>query len=166
MRYLATVNGIDYAVDIDDDAATLGDEAGPATLDPARGTPIRTLRIGDRVVPVVVRGRGGRGRVTLDIQGHRYEVESLDERTRTIREMTARSAPPAGPAPVVAPMPGLVIRVTVAAGDRVEAGQGVLMMEAMKMENELRAAAAGTVKSVKVTPGTAVEKGMVLIELE
>ena len=166
MRYVATVNGTDYAIDIDDDAATIGDEAGPATLDAARATPIRTLRIGDRVVPVIVRARSGRGRVTLDIDGHRYEVEALDERARTIREMTARSAPPAGPAPVIAPMPGLVVRVTVAPGDTVVAGQGVLMMEAMKMENELRAAADATVKSVKVTPGTAVEKGMVLIELE
>lgn len=166
MRYVATVNGTDYAIDIDDDAATIGDEAGPATLDPARGTPIRTLRIGDRVVPVIVRGRSGRGRVSLDIDGHRYEVEALDERTRTIREMTARSAPPAGPAPVVAPMPGLVVRVTVAPGDAVIAGQGVLVMEAMKMENELRAAADATVRSVKVTPGTAVEKGTLLIDFE
>ena len=166
MRYVATVNGTDYAIDIDDDAATIGDEAGGVTLDAARATPIRTLRIGDRVIPVIVRARSGRGRVTLDIDGHRYEVEALDERARTIREMTARSAPPAGPAPVIAPMPGLVVRVAVAPGDTVVAGQGVLMMEAMKMENELRAAADATVKSVKVTPGTAVEKGMVLIELE
>lgn len=165
MRYVATVNGTDYDIDIDDAAAALGDRT-PATLDPANGTPIRTLRIGDRVIPVVVHARGGKGRVTLDIAGHRYDVEALDERTRTIREMTARSAPPAGPAPVVAPMPGLVVRVSVAAGDAVAAGQGVLVMEAMKMENELRAAAAGTVKAVKVTPGTAVEKGTVLIELE
>jgi pyruvate carboxylase subunit B len=63
-------------------------------------------------------------------------------------------------------MPGLVVRVAVAPGDQVAAGQGVLVMEAMKMENELRAAAAGTVKAVKVSPGTAVEKGTVLIELE
>lgn len=166
MRYVVTVNGTDYAIDIANDAATIGDEAGPATLDTPRGSPIRTLRIGERVVPVILRGRSARGRVTLDIGGHRYEVEALDERARTIREMTARSAPPAGPAPVVAPMPGLVIRITVAPGDQVVAGQSVLMMEAMKMENELRAAAAGTVKAVKVAPGTAVEKGTVLIELE
>lgn len=166
MRYVATVNGTDYAIDIDDEAATIGDEAGPARLDPPRGTPIRTLRIGDRVIPVIVRGRAGRARVTLDIEGHRYDVEALDERTRTIREMTARSAPPPGPAPVIAPMPGLVVRVSVAPGDQVAAGQGVLVMEAMKMENELRATAAATVRSVRVTPGTAVEKGTVLIELE
>jgi pyruvate carboxylase subunit B len=63
-------------------------------------------------------------------------------------------------------MPGLVVRVNVAVGDTVVAGQGVLVMEAMKMENELRASADATVKAVRATQGTAVEKGTVLIELE
>lgn len=166
MRYVVTVNGTDFELEVDGDVATLADNVSEARLDASRGTPIRTIRVGDRVVPVVVHARHGKGRVTLDIDGHRYEAEALDERTRAIREMTARTAPPSGPAPVVAPMPGLVVRIGVAVGDPVVAGQGVLVMEAMKMENELRAAAAGTVKAVKVTPGTAVEKGMVLIELE
>lgn len=166
MRYVVTVNGTDFELDIDGDVATLSDNAAEGRIDPSRGTPIRTIRVGDRVIPVVVHGRHGKGRVTLDIGGHRYEAEALDERTRAIREMTARSAPPSGPAPVVAPMPGLVVRIAVAVGDQVTAGQGVLVMEAMKMENELRAAAAGTVKAVRATPGAAVEKGTVLIELE
>ena len=62
-------------------------------------------------------------------------------------------------------MPGLVVRVNVAEGDTVAAGQGLVVMEAMKMENELRAAAAGTVSRVLATPGAAVEKGAVLVEL-
>ena len=63
-------------------------------------------------------------------------------------------------------MPGLIVRVTVAPGDAVEAGQGVVVMEAMKMENELRAVSAGRVKSVEVSPGAAVEKGTLLVALE
>jgi pyruvate carboxylase subunit B len=62
-------------------------------------------------------------------------------------------------------MPGLVVRVHVQEGDEVQAGQGLVVMEAMKMENELRAAAAGTVKRVHVAPGKAVEKGAILVEL-
>jgi pyruvate carboxylase subunit B len=62
-------------------------------------------------------------------------------------------------------MPGLVVRVNVAVGDSVQAGQGVVVMEAMKMENELRASASGTVKAINVSPGKAVEKGTVLVEL-
>jgi pyruvate carboxylase subunit B len=68
--------------------------------------------------------------------------------------------------PLLAPMPGLVVRVNVKAGDTVEAGQGLIVMEAMKMENELRVQAAGRVKTVLVTPGSVVEKGALLIELE
>jgi pyruvate carboxylase subunit B len=63
-------------------------------------------------------------------------------------------------------MPGLIVRVSVQVGDRVEAGQGVVVMEAMKMENELRATATGVVKSVEVAAGMAVEKGTLLVALE
>lgn len=166
MRFLVDVNGARHAIVTDIATATVDGAGDAATLDVTSGTPVRTLRIGDRVVRVVVHAREGKGRYALDIDGHRYNVEALGERARAIQELAARSAPPAGPAPVVAPMPGLVVRVNVAVGDMVVAGQGVLVMEAMKMENELRASAAATVKSVRVTQGTAVEKGTVLIDLE
>lgn len=166
MKYLVDVNGAREAVTTDGGAARATEAVETATLDPADGIPVRTLRIGDRVVRVVVHSREGRGRYTLDIAGHRYHVEALGERVRAIQELAAKSAPPAGPAPVIAPMPGLVVRVSVAVGDTVVAGQGVLVMEAMKMENELRASAHATVKAIRVTQGTAVEKGTVLIELE
>lgn len=174
MKYLVDVNGLPRDVDVVGAVATTDlasndgtdSSASAATLDPFAGTPARTLRIGDRVVRVVVHAREGKGRYVLGIGGHRYTVEALDERTRVIQEMTARNAPPSGPAPIVAPMPGLVVRVNVQAGDQVSAGQSVVVMEAMKMENELRSAAAGTVRTVRTTPGTAVEKGTVLIELE
>lgn len=67
---------------------------------------------------------------------------------------------------VIAPMPGRVVRVLVAAGDEVSAGQGVVVVEAMKMENELRAPKAGRVKDVSVSAGTSVEAGKVLVVIE
>jgi pyruvate carboxylase subunit B len=63
-------------------------------------------------------------------------------------------------------MPGLIVRVNVAVGDAIGAGAGLVVMEAMKMENELRAPAAGTVRAIHAAPGKAVEKGALLIELE
>jgi pyruvate carboxylase subunit B len=63
-------------------------------------------------------------------------------------------------------MPGLVVRVQVEAGQNVAAGAGVVVLEAMKMENELRATVAGTVRTVRVRAGEAVEKGQVLVEFE
>jgi biotin carboxyl carrier protein len=166
MKFLVDVNCARHSVVTDKGAATVDGATESATLDVANGTPARTLRIGDRVVRVVVHAREAKGRYVLDIDGHRYHVEALGERARAIQELAARSAPPAGPAPVIAPMPGLVVRVNVAVGDAVTAGQGVLVMEAMKMENELRAATAGTVKQVHAAVGTAVEKGTILIEME
>jgi biotin carboxyl carrier protein len=124
------------------------------------------VTIGDEVHRVIARRGSARGRYTLWLDGFRHEVEALDERTRAIRELAAASAGPSGPAPVVAPMPGMIVRITAEVGDQVQPGQGLVVMEAMKMENELRAMAAGTVRAILVQPGMAVEKGAILLELE
>jgi pyruvate carboxylase subunit B len=80
--------------------------------------------------------------------------------------MTGAAVAAHGPRPIVAPMPGMVVKVEVAEGDVVREGQGVVIVEAMKMENELRAAGAGRVRRVHVSRGQAVEKDQVLVELE
>lgn len=161
---MVDVGGELIDVTLDGDGVHLGGELVPATLAPVEGTPIRLLAVGDAMYRVQVRRGESRGRYTLWIDGWRFEVEALDERTRTIRELSAKSGGPAGPTPLKAPMPGLIVRVLVNAGDTVEAGQGLIVMEAMKMENELRAAAAGTVKSVAIQQGAAVEKGALLVD--
>ena len=166
MKYIVEVNGERVTVDLDGEGVHVDGADVRAHLADVEGTPVRLVTIGDEVHRVVARRGPGRGRYTLWLDGYRYEVEALDERSRTIRDMTAAASGPRGPAPVVAPMPGLVVRVNAQPGDTVRAGQGLVVMEAMKMENELRAAADGTVTAVLVTPGTAVEKGTVLVELE
>jgi biotin carboxyl carrier protein len=69
-------------------------------------------------------------------------------------------------ADVRAPMPGLVVAVEANEGDEVSAGQGVIILEAMKMQNELRTPVAGRIKKVFVTAGTAVDKGQPLVKVE
>lgn len=71
-----------------------------------------------------------------------------------------------GQVTIVAPMPGRVVRVLVANGDQVDVRQPVVVVEAMKMENELRAPRAGHVKEIAVAPGTSVEAGRVLAVIE
>ena len=167
MRYVVQLNGERKDVTLDSDGVRY--EAEPAVnaeLSDIEGSPVRMVKIGVRVYRVVVQKRAGRGRYALWIDGYRFETEALDERTRSIRDLSAANAAPSGPAPIVAPMPGLIVRVNVTVGDRVEAGQGVVVIEAMKMENELRATAPGTVKSIEVVAGTAVEKGALLVALE
>lgn len=165
MKYFVEINGTRHEVDVDGANATISGVSGMATLAPANGAPVRIMRIGDRVVRVLHRRGEGKGVYLLDIDGYSYATEAVDERTRVIRDMTAKAGGAAGPAPLKAPMPGLIVRVNVVAGDVVQAGQWLVVMEAMKMENELRATAAGTVKAVHATPGSAVEKGALLVEL-
>lgn len=167
MKYVVQLNDGRKAVILGPEGAGYeGDVPVRVELSDIEGSPIRMIKVGTQVYRVVVRKHARRGTYTLWVDGYRFEAEALDERTRSIRDLSATSATPVGPAPVRAPMPGLVVRVNVKAGDTVQAGQGVVVMEAMKMENELRATAAGRVKSVEVAPGTAVEKGALLVALE
>jgi acetyl/propionyl-CoA carboxylase alpha subunit len=167
LKYVVELNGIRKEVSLGaEGVAYESDSAVPAELSDVEGSPLRMVRIGTHVHRVIVERREGRGRYTLWIDGYRFDVEALDERTRAIRELSRANAAATGPAPIKAPMPGLIVRVNVKAGDTVEAGQGVVVMEAMKMENELRAMAAGTVRSVEVVAGQAVEKGTLLVALE
>jgi biotin carboxyl carrier protein len=165
MRYVVEVDGERRTVDVTGDEIELDGERVTARLVDVAGTPVSLLTIGERVYRLVARRGDARGRYTVSLDGRRFEIEALDERTRAIRDLSAASAAAAGPSPLVAPMPGLVVRINVAVGDAVQPGQGLVVMEAMKMENELRATTGGTVSAIRVTPGTAVEKGAVLVEL-
>ena len=167
MKYVVELNGERREVALDSEGVRYeGEASGRAELTEVDSSPAVLVRIGTEVHRVIVRKSPGRGRYTLWVDGYRFEVESLDERTRAIRDLSAARAGPTGPAPIVAPMPGLIVRVSVVVGDTVEAGQGVVVMEAMKMENELRATSSGVVRRVEVQPGMAVEKGAVLVALE
>jgi biotin carboxyl carrier protein len=165
VKYIVDVNGRRVEVDLDADGVRVGGAEVTAHLADVEGTPIRLVTIGSTQHRVAARRGDARGRFSLWLGGYRFEVEALDERTRTIRDLTAASAQASGPRPLVAPMPGLVVRVNVREGDAVRAGQGIVVMEAMKMENELRAPSDGTVAAIRAVPGTAVEKGAVLVEL-
>ncbi|MDQ3673191.1 MAG: acetyl-CoA carboxylase biotin carboxyl carrier protein subunit [Gemmatimonadota bacterium] len=167
MKYVVELNGERKNVDLNADGVIYeGAPPARAELVDIEASPVRVVRIGTEVHRVVVQRRPGRGEYSLWVDGYRFDAEALDERTRQIRDVSAATAAPAGPAPIIAPMPGLVVRVRVAVGDRVEAGQGVVVMEAMKMENELRATAPGVVRSIEVEAGNAVEKGTLLVALE
>jgi biotin carboxyl carrier protein len=166
MKYFVTVNGEEHEVLLDGHGVHIDGRDVAAHVADVEGTPVRLVTIGDSVHRVVARPGARRGEYTLWFDGHRYVVDALDERARTIRELAGVRAAASGPAPLVAPMPGLIVRVNVQPGDQVTPGQGLVVMEAMKMENELRAPGAGRVKEVRVTAGTVVEKGAVLLEME
>ncbi len=166
MKYVVDVDGTRHELSLEEGGVRFGDTLLPAHLEQVQGTPVQVLRLGGEVHRVAYKRGEHRGAYTLWIDGHRLTVDALDERTRTIRDLTAATAGVQGPKPLLAPMPGLIVKVYVKVGDQVDAGQGLVAMEAMKMENELRAPSAGRVKSIPVALGAAVEKGAVLVELE
>ncbi len=166
MKFIVDIAGRRIEVVVDGENISVnGGARQRAQLGEIEGTPVRLVTIGDEVHRVSARRDGARGKYLMRIDGRRYAVEALDERTRAIRDLSAVSAEPAGPAPVRAPMPGLIVRIDVKIGDQVEAGQEVAAMEAMKMENELRAPSRGRVNAIRVAVGQVVEKGAILVEL-
>ena len=97
------------------------------------------------------------------VRGHEIALEVLNAREAAARRMQAAAGGDAGTWEVKSPMPGKVVAVLVKPGDTVAAGQGLIVVEAMKMENELRAPKAGTIATIHVQPGETVVARAVLI---
>lgn len=165
MRYFVTIDGTTHDVVLSPEETTVDGEPVEADLQRVAGTDVRSLLLDGRSHRLVARRRG-RGEWGFHVAGRTLLAEVVDERTRAIREMTGAAAATAGPRPLKAPMPGLVVKVEVAAGDVVAPGQGLVIVEAMKMENELRAETAARVRTVHVAAGEPVEKGQVLMDFE
>ena len=165
MKYLVTLLGRTVEVEVDGEHVSVNGATATASLGSVPGAAVRQLLLDGRAEALGIEAAGG-GRWAITRQGERTEIEVIDERTRHIRSLTGAGDRPRGPVVLRAPMPGLVVRVQVEAGQAVAAGAGLIVLEAMKMENDLRATTAGTVRSVRVGPGEAVEKGQVLVEFE
>ena len=165
MKYTVILDGQSMEVEIDGDRVTVAGQVYAASLGVIPGTPLRQLLLDGRPSTLAIDALG-RGRWALAPGGERWEVEVLDERARHIQSLSGGADRQPVSQVLKAPMPGLVLRVHVAPGQQVVAGAGLVVLEAMKMENELKSAAAAIVKAVRVKPGEAVEKGQVLVEFE
>lgn len=104
--------------------------------------------------------------VTLRLNGKLYKTSIKEPIDLLLSNMGMDLKSMQKAEPVKAPMPGLVLKVLVSPGQQINKGDGLVVLEAMKMENILKATAPATVKAIKVNERTAVEKGAVLIELE
>lgn len=101
------------------------------------------------------------GPYTVTVRGCNHLVQVLDPRRRRANTLDAGE----GPQEVVAPMPGKIVKVLVSENQEVRAGDGLLVIEAMKMQNEIRASRSGRVEKVYVSEGTGVETGFKLVRL-
>src|SRR5215469_761023 len=168
MRYLATVEGADHEFEIEERGANfyslrLGEQSFEVDL----------RRVGPYSFSVLIGNRSFDFDVTLDGQevvvasrsgAHRLSL--VDERRRAMRAAASDGRQLSGRVELKAMMPGRVVNVLLAPGAEVSAEQGVLTVEAMKMENEIKAPKAGKVVEIRVTAGQTVEKGEILAIIE
>lgn len=164
MKYFVRWGEEEGEVELTEDGVRLAGEMVPAELARLPGSPERHLRLGTRSFAFLAR-RVERG-WEIEAEGRRIRLGVEDERRRAIRRLAGSSTAPGPARELRAPMPGLLLRVHVRPGQRVETGDPLVVVEAMKMENELRAEAAGTVASVEAGEGETVEKDDLLVRFE
>jgi biotin carboxyl carrier protein len=164
MTFDVTVNGRDYRVDLEqqDNGGWSCRVNGDAVLVNAThaAAGVLSLLIGNESHEVVVNS----AQQQVTIAGVRYAVDVRDPRSWSARR--ARAHPQEGPKKLLAPMPGKVVRVIAPAGTEVEQGAGVIVIEAMKMQNELKSPKKGKVAKILATEGSPVNAGDVLAVIE
>jgi biotin carboxyl carrier protein len=149
MKLVATVNDTELQFDLEQELAI---------------TSVNEVEPG--LYTILRNGRSLQARVTKDqveIGGRTLNVEVRDPRERSRKGAGAGAS---GRQNILAPMPGKVIRVLVGNGEAVEAGQGLIVVEAMKMQNEMKSPKAGTVVQVNATEGATVAVGETLLIIE
>ncbi|MDY6875954.1 MAG: biotin/lipoyl-containing protein [Chloroflexota bacterium] len=157
-EFTLTLNSIEYPVVVENDTVTVNGH--PFTVEVAADGAVLVDGIAHEVA---LEGEAA----TVGGESYVVQVSGL-----ALTPVTAVATPPApaieaaGAGAILAIMPGKIIRVLVEAGQQVEEGEPVCVLEAMKMENELHARQSGTVQAVHVKPGDDVEKDQVLVEIE
>jgi pyruvate carboxylase subunit B len=161
--YVVEIQGKEYTLSLADGKITIGGQTPPGTIESA-GPGGFSVLLGERSIRVLSLGNDGRYEVLCD--GIPVEVAVETERSRLLKKYASASIKTARVDELRAPMPALVVRVDVKIGEEVVAGQGLVVLEAMKMENELKATHPGRVKEIRAAKGKAVEKGELLLVLE
>lgn len=175
MRFIATIDEQEHVVVVDDHGTGQGHYT--MTLDghsyevdaQLMKSQIVSMLIDHKSYDVDVERRSKEpldGSLAVRVRGRVIRFAMLDERRHKMKEAQSTRFDAGGASGVQSPMPGKVIQILVREGDAVSEGQGVIVVEAMKMENELRAPRSGTVASLRVKEGAAVEAGALLLTIE
>ncbi|MEM1271631.1 MAG: biotin/lipoyl-containing protein [Bacteroidota bacterium] len=161
--FQATVGERTFDIVLEGDTLTVDGREVAFSFQPLGDNAYSLLLDGTSTTLVAERQPDGRLEITTPTTTRMVRVK--DEAALLLDKFGIADASSLADKEVRAPMPGLVLRLLVEEGEEVQEGQGLLVLEAMKMENELKAPAAGTVASLHTSPGDAVTKGAVLVEL-
>jgi len=165
MRYVTTVEGNVEPVEVTGADGRYRVVIGPSVWEvDARLTPQGIYSLLVDGVSYVADVMEEDGVSVVEVEGETYAV-TVEEETRHVIRTRGGAAGGTGARTLTAPLPGKIVHVAVRAGDEVKAGDTLVVIEAMKMENEFKAAAAGTVAEVRVEAGQAVNAGDVLLVL-
>jgi biotin carboxyl carrier protein len=164
MIYDVTSDGKDYRLELNrtDGRWSCRLDGKEVEVDAVLARPdVLSLRVGN--LAYEVKSERVASELHLWVGSSRFSVEVRDPRSLRGR---ARAAEDHGPRKIVAPMPGKVVRLLVREGDEIKAGAGVAVVEAMKMQNEIKSPKKGTIQRILVSEGSAVNAGDVLIVVE
>ncbi len=164
-KYTAIINDKQYELEIGpNNSLTINGEPHSVDFRTIDGSALYSLLLDNVSWEALVDRNGDEYRVLIG--GEQHVVVVQDERTRKMAKAESGGGATTGEVIVKAPMPGLVRDVPVNLGDAVAAKQGVVILEAMKMQNELRTPRAGVVKEIRVKPGDKVEQGQTLVVIK
>ena len=168
MKYHSAIDGHAFEIEIEERngglVARIDGEERPVDFRRVRGAASWSLLIGRESFAVSFEPRPDG--VAVTVASESYLVNAEDERTRALKAVSRGAGGGDGAKSILSMMPGIVREVLVEPGEAVAAGRPLLILEAMKMENEIRAPLDGTVKTVHVTAGQTVNKGDALVTLE
>jgi biotin carboxyl carrier protein len=164
VKYFARVGDHEFEVRIEQGQVFIDDEEVDIDLEQGGAQELYSLLFNGQSYELIIESE--RFNYGVTIRGEHFYIQVEDERTRRLNAGRKAPALPEGELPVLAPIPGLVVKILVDVGDAVEDGQPLMLLEAMKMENEIRAPRSGVVKKIEAVAGERVEQNGLLIVLE
>ena len=161
MKYVTVINDQQFEIEIDNDGIVLVD---------GEVRDVDFLNLGGSLYSLITENKSfeaviddDEGKIAVMMRGRLFEAQVLDE--RAVLLMQRRGGQPTGSGEVHAPMPGLIVDITVESGQVVKQGDTLIILESMKMQNELKSPVEGVVRTIHVEAGQAVDKNDLLAEI-
>ncbi|MFL7868586.1 MAG: biotin/lipoyl-containing protein [Anaerolineales bacterium] len=165
MKYISTVNDIEYLIEIIDERhISVNGRTLTVDFNSVSGQPVYSLLVDGTSSEAYV--YPGEEKWEVLLMGRQFQVMVEDERDKRLRAAAGGSVSEAGEYHLKAPMPGMVVSILVEEGQKIEKGQVLLILESMKMQNELKSPRAGTMGRLRVKAGESVEQRQTLLSVQ